>query len=157
MALPQIQYDIEPNNWQKKYSKADEVERYKKEILIDGLQIEEEGLQTIKKTSYARDVLKIPVDSYKETVPIFPPTDRNNGTENAISNDNQLRDNIDVPSVQEHTFEEWENYSNVENYADNGGVRSDQNKYADKNYRYDKSEFFHAWLPFYAYLGGIIA
>lgn len=136
MALPQIQYDVELNHWKEKDSKADEVEQFKKEILVDGLQIEEEGLETIKKTSYARDVLKIPVDSYKEEIVSRP--NHKNDTENTIFD--RLHDDIDVPSIQEHTFEEWENHSNVvEIFTNNDSVRNDSDKNADKNYY--KSEF----------------
>ncbi len=117
-------------------SDQDVIEKYKKEILQEGLQIEEEGLENIRKTSYARDVLKISSKDYKksdsrkslENHDVGRDGERGGGNANnykdfkvyLTANDERNDrfktnphniDDFDSTFVAEHTFDEYENYT----------------------------------------------
>lgn len=106
IAMPITHYDLETELSKAKESEMDEVEKYKKEILVDGLQIEEEGLENIRKTSYAKEVLKIPAKGLKNAnrtrIDIEVTTFAEVNTETEI-----------MPQISEHTFEEYQKNSNT--------------------------------------------
>lgn len=129
VAMPVIQYESELELLKFK-TQLDEVEQYKKEILNEGLQIEEEGLENIKKSNYALHVLNIASKDFKKLQAeilhnnTFKPR-RSNEIVNEKKNNFQSNSDVqNIPFVQEHTFDEFENYTNFHgasyDYPDTG-------------------------------------
>lgn len=106
IAMPITHYDLELELSKAKESEMEEVEKFKKEIMVDGLQIEEEGLENIRKTSYAKKVLKIPAKGLKNA----------NSTQSDVETTTFPEVNTDteiIPQVREHTFEEYQKNANA--------------------------------------------
>lgn len=104
IAMPITHYDLELELSKAKESEMDEVEKFKKEILVDGLQIEEEGLENIRKTSYAKKVLKIPAKSLKNSTQ----SDVETTTLPEVTTEAEV-----IPQAREHTFEEYQKNANA--------------------------------------------
>ncbi|XP_065201859.1 protein tolkin-like isoform X3 [Planococcus citri] len=135
VALPMVQYESELENAKKlNKSYADEVEKYKKEILFEGLQIEEEGLENVKKNKFMRDFMKPPATTAASNVSkqqqrgqrpmaVANSSRKPEGkvgataTKTPFSTDdysgtNGGNDHQNFPVIHEHTLDEYESYMN---------------------------------------------
>lgn len=124
VALPLVQYESELEKAKKNKSYVEEVEKYKKEILFEGLQIEEEGFENVKKNKFMRDLMRISSTQNEHKV--------NNGSKSnnrkientsstqkptPIQHFDEPESEENFPIVHEHTLDEYENYMNSK--ADN--------------------------------------
>lgn len=119
--MPVGQYESQSLDYKKTNNgkETDEIEKYKKEIMLEGLQIEAEGLASIQKTNFGRNVLKIPMSdtgkleaaNSENGISSFKNGDvrENNREENKFENTDE------IPFVREHTIDEYMNYTNVQN------------------------------------------
>lgn len=119
VALPMVQYESELEKAKKNKSYVDEVEKYKKEILFEGLQIEEEGFENVKKNKFMRDIMKMSNNAANTTKNLkfnasstkrkleetLHPTTKQPPIENSDSGEY-------FPIIHEHTLDEYENYMN---------------------------------------------
>jgi len=118
VAIPVVEYESEIKAMKARESELDEIEKYKKEIHCEGLQIEAEGLTG---TKFAKKVLRIPTDNgvgMEQGMNGGSTSDTGSRTSKMWvdeRNSEQPRSVDDVPIIHEHTFDEYDNYTNTQN------------------------------------------
>lgn len=129
VAVPLVQYETELEKAKKNKTYVEEVEKYKKEILFEGLQIEEEGFESVKKSKFMRDIMKISNTAANTTTKesklnvtspkrkLVPDPQRTTIKPSQVENTDNNGEYF--PIIHEHTLDEYENYMNSNGNATN--------------------------------------
>lgn len=131
--MPVEQYETQSLDYKKTNNgkETDEIEKYKKEIMLEGLQIEAEGLASIQKTNFGRNVLKISISDTGKLEAVTSENGisfRNGEVRKNNKEEHQFKNTDEIPLVREHTIDEYMNYTSVLNKFYNNESRKVEQK-----------------------------